>query len=146
MQLSYSLKLLVRLLVRYLQPALILACLSIAPLSAQTADLALDQDHIVSPQAMQQQVVNAAASRQQNIETLTEMLKTPVAQKAMHDAKVDPLQVKNAIPTLSDEELANLSGRVTKAQSDFSAGFLGIGLLTLIILVVILVIVVSAVH
>lgn len=146
MQLSYSLKLLVRLLVRYLAPALILACLSIAALSAQSAGAALDQDHIVSPQAMQQQVVNAAASRQQNIETLTGMLKTPVAQKAMHDAKVDPLQVKNAIPTLSDEELANLSGRVTKAQSDFSAGVLGIGLLSLIIILVIVIIVVSAVH
>ena len=33
----------------------------------------------------------------------------PEAQKAMHDAKVDPAQVKNAIPTLSDQELANLS-------------------------------------
>ena len=107
---------------------------------------AVDQDHIVSSQALKQHVVTATATRQENIDTLTNMLATPVAQKAMRDAKVDPVQVKNAIPTLSDEELANLSGRVTKARSDFSAGILGVGLLTLIILVIILVIVVSIVH
>lgn len=107
---------------------------------------AVDQDHIVSSQALDQQVVTSATTRQKNIDTLTNMLSMPVAQKAMHDAKVDPVQVRNAIPTLSDEELANLSGRVTKAQSDFAAGVLGVGLLTLIILVIILVIVVSIVH
>jgi hypothetical protein len=114
--------------------------------TAQAADLAADQDHIVSSQALEQQVVNAAATRQKNIDTLTNLLGTPTAQKAMHDAKVDPVQVKNAIPTLSDEELANLSGRVTKAQNDFAGGVLGVGLFTLIILVVILIIVVSIVH
>jgi hypothetical protein len=130
--------------------ALLLALVCSTQASAQGADPAsnpaLNQDHIVSSQALQQQVVTAANTRQKNIDTLTGLLKTPTARKAMHDAKVDPVQVKNAIPTLSDEELANLSGRVTKAQSDFSAGLLGIGLFTLIILVVILIIVVSVVH
>jgi hypothetical protein len=114
--------------------------------STRASAQAVDQDHIVSSQALDQQVVTSSATRQKNIDTLTNMLTMPVAQKAMHDAKVDPVQVKNAIPTLSDEELANLSGRVTKAQSDFAAGILGVGLLTLIILVIILVIVVSIVH
>jgi len=114
--------------------------------AAQAIDPTSDQDHIVSSQALQEQAVSATAARQKHIDTLTEILKTPTAQKAMHDAKVDPVQVKNAIPTLSDDELANLSGRVTKAQSDFSAGIIGIGLFTLIILVVILIIIVAAVH
>ena len=147
MQLSCSSKLLVRYVV---QLALLLACLSFARVSAQTAgqtlDQALDQDHLVSSQVLEQQMVTAEESRQKNIFTLTELLKTPIAEKAMRDAKVDPVQVKNAIPTLSDDELANLSGRVTRAQSDFSAGLLGIGLLTLIILAVIVIIVVAAVH
>ncbi len=116
--------------------------------AAQTA-VALqagEQDHIVTPQALQQQAVQVTATRQKNIDTLTNLLGTPTAQKAMHDAKVDPVQVKNAIPTLSDDELANLSGRVTKAQSDLSAGILGTGMFTLIILVVILIIIVIAIR
>jgi len=132
-----------RLLIRGIASLALLLVLVCHPRAAAQA---ADQDHIVSSKALQQQVVTAAAARQKNIDTLTSLLKTPIAQKAMHDAKVDPVQVKNAIPTLSDDELANLSGRVTKAQSDFSAGFLGVGLFTLIILVVILIIVVSIVH
>jgi hypothetical protein len=122
--------------------ALLAALSSPAPVTAQ----AIPDDHIVSLQALQRQVVNSAATRQTNIDTLTNMLTTPMAQKAMHDAKLDPVQVKNAIPTLSDDELANLAGRVTKAQSEFAAGFMGIGLFTLIILLVIVIIVVAAVH
>src|ERR1700756_5350528 len=116
-------------LVRCVAPlTLLLALLWSARAGAQAVDPPSDQDHIVSSQALQQQVVNTTAARQKHIDTLTEILKTPTAQKAMHDAKVDPVQVKNAIPTLSDDELANLSGRVTKAQGDFSAGIIGIGL------------------
>ncbi len=134
-------------LVKSLAPlALLLAFLCATQTLAQAVDPASNQDHIVSSQVLQQQVVTSAAARQKNIETLTELLKTPTAQKAMHDAKVDPVQVKNAIPTLSDDELANLSGRVTKAQSDFSAGLIGIGLFTIIILVVILIIIVAVIH
>ncbi len=132
-----------RLLIRGIAPAALLLAFVCHPRAAAQA---VDQDHIVSSQVLQQQLVTAAATRQKNIDTLTNLLGTSIAQKAMRDAKVDPVQVKNAIPTLSDEELANLSGRVTKAQSDFSAGFLGVGLFTLIILVVILIIVVSIVH
>jgi hypothetical protein len=138
-------------LARTLVPlALLLAFVCPAPAKGQSVDPASNpasnQDHIVSPQALQEQVANSAQNRQKNIETLTELLKTPTAQKAMHDAKVDPVQVKNAIPTLGDDELANLSGRVTKAQSDFSAGIIGIGLFTIIILVVILIIIVAVIH
>jgi hypothetical protein len=138
-------------LVRSLVPfALLLTLIFSTRAQAQAADPASNQDsnqdHIVSSQALQQQVTSSAQTRQKNIETLTELLKTPTAQKAMHDAKVDPVQVKYGIPTLSDDELANLSGRVTKAQSDFSAGILGIGLFTIIILVVILIIIVAVIH
>lgn len=134
-------------LVRTLVPlALLLALVCYPQARAQTAESASNQDHIVSSQALQHQAANSAETRQKNIQVLTELLKTPTAQKAMHDAKVDPVQVKNAIPTLSDDELANLSGRVTKAQSDFSAGFIGIGLFTIIILVVILIIIVAVIH
>jgi len=143
MQFSFS----SRLLVRCVAPlALLMAILCPAHVTAQAADPTSSQDHIVSAQALQQQVVTAAGERQKNIETLTYALNSPVGQKALHNAKVDAEQVKNAIPTLSNEELANLSGRVTKAQSDFAAGIIGEGLLLIIILLVILIVVVAAVH
>ena len=136
-----------KLLVQNVAPQALLAAFLCSPhASAQTMYATASEDHIVSSQAMQQPVVTAGETRRRNIKALTDAFDSPAGKKAMGAAKADPVQVKNALPTLSDEELANLSGRVTKAQSDFSAGLLGIGLLTLIILVVILVIVVSAVH
>lgn len=105
-----------------------------------------NQDHIVSAQALQQQVESNATDRQRNIDTLEQMLKLPEAQKAIQDAKVNPEQVKRAIPTLSDKELSDLSARTRNAQQQFAAGFLGVGLFTLILLVVILIIVIAVVH
>jgi Flp pilus assembly protein TadB len=122
--------------------ALLLAFVAPRTVAAQ----ATDQDHVVSSQALDQQLANSSAARQQNIDTLQKLLETPTAQKAMHDAKVDPQQVKSAIPTLSDDELANLSGRANKAQSDLAAGFIGPGLFTIIILAIIVIIIIIVIH
>ncbi|MFZ0632697.1 MAG: PA2779 family protein [Acidobacteriaceae bacterium] len=102
--------------------------------------------HLVSPSQMQQQVQTATKTRQQNIETLNQFLATPAAAKAMKDAKIDPVQVKNAVPTLSNAELANLSARAAHAQSQFAAGGLTTLALTLIILAVVLIILLAAYH
>ena len=56
------------------------------------------------------------------------------------------VQVQKAIPTLSDRELADLSARATDTQQKFSAGVLGVGLLTLIIIVIAVIIIVAIVH
>lgn len=116
--------------------------------AAQAANPSPDpsQDHIVSSQALQQQVQSSSDQRQQNIDTLQQMLKLPEAQKAMHDAKVTPEQVKQAIPTLSDQELSDLAARTRNAQQQFNAGYIGTGLFTIIILLVILIIIVVVVH
>jgi hypothetical protein len=104
------------------------------------------QDHLVSPQALQQQVQSASETRQQNIRTVTDFLSTPTAERAMHDAHYDPVQVRTAIPTLSDQELANLASRSSDAEQKFSAGYIGQGLLTLIIICVVIIIIVAIVH
>ena len=114
--------------------------------SAQATTNTTDQDHAVSSQALQQQVENSSAARQKNIEILNDLVATPTAQKAMHDARIDPLQVKDAIPSLSDHDLANLAARATSAQQQFAAGHIGPGLFTVLVLVVILIIVVIVVH
>jgi CHASE3 domain sensor protein len=132
-----------RLLLRGLAPAALLLAFA-APMAIHAQ--ATNQDHVVSSQALDQQLTTSSATRQQNIETLQKLMETPTAQKAMHDAKVDPQQVKTAIPTLSDDELANLSARVNHAQHDLAAGYIGPGLFTIIILVVILIIIVIVIH
>lgn len=102
--------------------------------------------HLVTPQQLQQQVQSSTATRQKQIEDLNQFLSTPLAQKAMKDSKIDPVQVKTAIPSLSDAELADLSARADHAQRDFSAGVLGTTALLLIILIIVVIILVSIWH
>jgi hypothetical protein len=107
---------------------------------------ALAEDHLVSPEALQQQIVNSSATRQQNISAVKGFLSSPTAERAMRDAKIDPVQVRTAIPTLSDEELANLAARSTDAQQRFSAGLISTTMLLLIIVIVAVIIIVAAVR
>jgi hypothetical protein len=102
------------------------------------------ETHLVSPSELQQQVLDRSQTRQQNIQTLDEFLSSPAASKAMSSAHVDSQQVKTAVSTLSDGELAQLSARAQKAQDDFAAGRLDdrdllliiVGILALILIIV----------
>lgn len=82
----------------------------------------LAQSHVVSPTEMQQQAVAASQARQANADSLKQALSGSEAQKAMKAANIDPAQVKTAIASLSDAELARLNARAANAQSDFAAG------------------------
>lgn len=110
------------------------------------APIARAQDHLVSPDALQQKVQANAATRQQNIDTVTNFLSSPIAERAMKSHHYDPVKVRSAIPTLSDEELANLASRASDAQQKFAGGILGVGVLTLLILIIVVIIVVAVVH
>jgi len=121
--------------------ALVLATLFFIP-----SDL-LAQSHVVSPADLQKQVVSASHTRENNLETVQKFLSTPMAEKAMKSAKMDPQQVKTAISTLSDQELAQLSVKSDKAQADFAAGRLSDRDLILIILgIAVLVLIIVAVR
>lgn len=104
------------------------------------------QDHLVSPQAMQKQMADSASARQKNIETVTNFLSSPVADRAMRDAHYSPEQVKSAIPSLSDQELASLAARSTDAQQKFAAGALTRPELALIVIALVVLVVVIIVH
>lgn len=104
------------------------------------------EEHVVSAQALQQNLQVSSATRQKNVQTLTKFMSSPTAEKAMRDAKIDPVQVQKAIPTLSDQELANLSARATDAQQKFSAGVLGTSTLTLIIVLLAIIVIVAIIH
>lgn len=127
-------------------PMALFAALSLPAHSNAQAATTSNQDHIVSSQALQQQVETSSATRQKNIDILNQFVATPTAVKAMHDAKVDPQQVKTAIPTLSNQDLANLASRATNAQQEFAAGHIGPGLFTVIVLAIIVIIIVIVVH
>lgn len=123
-----------------------LTLLSILALVAGSMSRAQAQDHLVTSQALQQQVQNHAATRQQNIDTLTKFLSTPEAEHAMQSHHFDAVKVRSAIPTLSDSELADLSARANTAQQQFAGGFLSMGLLLVLIIAIVVIIVVVAVH
>ena len=85
---------------------------------------ALAQSHVVSPADLQKEAVAASQVRQHNLDSVQQLLSTPAAEKALKSAKMDPQQVKTAVSTLNDQELAQLAARANKAQADFAAGHL----------------------
>jgi len=108
---------------------------------------ALAQSHVVSPADLQKQAVAASQARQQNLEAVQNLLSTPMAEKAMKSAKIDARQVKTAVASLDDQELAQLAARANKAQADFSAGDLSTRDITLIILgIAVLILIIVAVR
>ena len=80
------------------------------------------QAHVVSPADLQKETMAASQVRQRNLQTVTQFLSSPRAQKALRSAHMDPTQVKTAVSTLSDQELAQLASRSANAQADFAAG------------------------
>jgi hypothetical protein len=66
--------------------------------------------------------VAATQARRQNIETIQQFFSSTAAQKALKSAHMDPQRVTEAVSGLSDEELARLASRASKAQADFAAG------------------------
>lgn len=80
------------------------------------------QTHIVSPAELQRARVAASQARKQNIETIQQFFSSAAAQKALKSAHMDPQRVTQAVAGLSDEELARLASRASKAQTDFAAG------------------------
>ena len=82
----------------------------------------LAQAHIVSPADLQKELLSASQSRQQNVNKVRQLFSSQAAKKALTSAHMDVQQVKNAVATLSDAELAQLAARADKAQHDLAAG------------------------
>jgi len=105
------------------------------------------QTHVVSPADLQKAAVAATQTRQRNIETIRQFLSTPAAEKAMQSLHSNPEQVKQAVSSMSDEELANLAQRANKAQADFAAGNLSDrDLIIIAILILALILIIIAVR
>ena len=112
-----------------------------------TPQSAIAQDHVVAPSDIQRDVAASSSARQKNQAQLENFVSSPEAQRAMKSAHLDASQVKNAIPNLNDEELADLSTRSEKAQADFSAGRMSDrDLIIILIAIVALVLIIVAVR
>jgi type III secretory pathway component EscR len=117
--------------------ALLLGCVMVAPQAM------IAQDHVVSPGQIQNDVTSSSVTRQRNEQQLRSFLSREEIQKAMKSEGVNPQQVTAAVSQLNDTDLANLAARSQKAQSDFAAGHIGLGIFTLIGIVVVAVILIA---
>jgi len=105
------------------------------------------QDHVVPSSDLQKDVSAVSAIRQKNLAQVEDFLSSAPAQQALKSAHIDPEQVKNAIPQMSDDELAQLSARSEKAQKDFAAGRISDrDLLIILVGVAVLILIIVAVH
>jgi hypothetical protein len=108
---------------------------------------AQNPEHVVSAADMQKAAVDAARARQQNVDTLKQFFSSDKARKAMQASQIDPQQVKSAISTLSDEELAQMAARADHAQQDFAAGRMSDhDLLIILVCIAALILIIVAVH
>lgn len=80
--------------------------------------------HVASPTELQAAAIQAGLVRRQNLETVRNFVSSDKAQQALRSAHINPQQVKEAVSSLSDSELAQLAARSQKAQADFAAGTL----------------------
>src|SRR5207248_9695656 len=78
--------------------------------------------HVVSSAELQKEMVASTQARQHNLESVRQFLSSPVAERTLKSAHMDPAQVKTGVSLLSDQELAQLASRSAKAQADFAAG------------------------
>lgn len=101
-------------------------------------------EHIVPLAELQSQVRSAANARAKNLEDIQRVLSYPAAAAALAKRNVSPEQMRTAVATLSDDELARLSDRARSSEKDVEAGLI-VGILALIGLIVVIIVVVSVV-
>ncbi|PYV53944.1 MAG: hypothetical protein DMG91_15870 [Acidobacteria bacterium] len=102
--------------------------------------------HVVSPAELQANVKEVSWVREQNRSTLRAFLASREAREAIRSTRVSPEQVEQAIPSLSDAELAQLAARASHAQKDFAAGALSREALLIVVIAVVVVIIIVAVK
>lgn len=120
--------------------ACVLATLFVVPCNLMA------QTHVVSPAELQKQAVQTTESRESQLQSVNRLLSTPMAEKAMQSAHIDAVQVKTAVSTLSDEELAQMAKRADKAQTDFAAGMSDHDMILVILGIAVLVLLIVAVR
>ncbi|MGB7846621.1 MAG: hypothetical protein WBL63_13470 [Candidatus Acidiferrum sp.] len=108
---------------------------------------AIAQDHVVSSSDVKKDLQAATAARNEQLAQVEGFLATSDAKKALAEAHIDYQQVRTAVQSLSDEDLARVAAKADRAQKDFAAGTLSDRDLILIILgIAVLVLIIVAVR
>ncbi len=102
------------------------------------------QDHVVPLQELHEKARAVSQERAKNIADIERVLSYPAAAQALQKANVNPEQMRTAVATLSNDELARLADRARASEKDVQGGLI-VGILALIGLVVVILIVIAVV-
>jgi hypothetical protein len=114
-----------------------LAAFLFSPLKGISAE---QIEHLIPEAELQLQLAAAELQRQSNIREIERVLEREDAQQLLAKAGMEPQEVREAIPQLDDETLANLADQSRQVDEDVSGGFIG-GIIILLILAVVLAVV-----
>lgn len=104
------------------------------PALSMSSSLHARADHIVSKQELRSAVQSAAQQRQANIEKINALFRSSEVASTLKKTGIQLEQVTEAVPLLSNEELALLSARAEQIESDIAAGALNNQQITYIII------------
>jgi hypothetical protein len=91
---------------------------------AVVAGPAWAEEHLVRPEAAQQQLLDAGAARTRDLAAVESFVASPEGSAALAGLGVDSTAVRRALPRLSDAELGDLAARAAALQADPVAGAL----------------------
>ena len=113
---------------------LTLAAFLFSPLKGLSAE---QVEHLIPAADLQLQLAAAEFQRQSNVRDVERILDREDAQQLLAKAGLSASEVREAIPQLDDETLANLAEQSRNVNEDVSAGFVG-GIIILLILALVL--------
>ena len=113
---------------------LTLAAFLFSPLKGLSAE---QVEHLIPAADLQLQLAAAEFQRQSNVRDVERILDREDAQQLLAKAGLSASEVREAIPQLDDETLANLAEQSRDVNEDVSAGFVG-GIIILLILALVL--------
>lgn len=85
---------------------------------------AMGADHVISTRDLHQALIDSAASRQANLSRVEAFFSSKRTQRALRASGLDLKQVEQAVPALSDQELAQLAKQSARIDNRFAAGAL----------------------
>ncbi len=118
---------------RVLQVARVsLVCFLVAALL--TPQLLQAQSSIVQPSELKNALQKASSTRERNLAQVRSFFSSEPVREALSKTTMKPEQLKEAVASLSPEELAKLAQKTQKLQADFAAGSLNNQDLTYIVI------------
>lgn len=109
-----------------------------------SAQAASAHEHVLPLKELQGQLQSVANDRAKNVADIQRVLSYPAAAAALEKSHVSLEQMRAAVATLDDAELARLSDQARANEKDVQGGLI-VGLLALIGLIVVIIIVVALV-